>query len=136
MKKKMKEKVELLRVQEQKLTSKDREANELKCRVENLEQELNVAKQKMHDMELELNDTKQKMDDAKHKIENNQQVIAWLNKQASSSSRETLAINTPAVGNTSSTSSLSRYLPQQSMITPDPSLLHPQPTPFISRRPV
>lgn len=151
MKKKMKEKVELMREQEQKLTSKEREANELKHSVERLELELNVAKRKMQGMEQELNDTKQKMDDAKQKIENNQHVIAWLNKQASSSSGAALAINTPAVGKPLSTntpavvntSSLSRYLrhtsienSQQATITPDPSLLHPQPTPFISRRPL
>jgi len=111
----------------------------LKRSVEELGKELSTAKQKMQGMERELNGAKQKMEQDDKKLQNNQQVIAWLNKQASSSSGAVLAINTPAVGQTSSSSSLSRYLPslprQQSMITPDPSHLHPQPTPFLSRRP-
>eukprot|EP00984_Skeletonema_dohrnii_P019812 scaffold9537_cov111-Skeletonema_dohrnii-CCMP3373.AAC.5 len=139
MKKKMKEKVELVREQEQKLTSKERETTELKRSIEELGKELSTAKQKMQGMERELNGAKQKMEQDDKKLQNNQQVIAWLNKQGSSSSGAVLAINTPAVGHTSSSSSLSRYLPslprQQSMITPDPSNLHPQPTPFLSRRP-
>lgn len=147
MKKKMKETNELMREKEKKLASTERDAAELKRNVDRLERDLSSAKQKMQGMEHELNGAKQKMEEDKKKLENNQQVIAWLNKQASSSSGAVLAINTPAVGprvgHTSSSSSLSRYLPslprqidpKQSMITPDPSHLYPKPTPFISRRP-
>mmetsp|Transcript_27889 Transcript_27889/g.43851 ORF Transcript_27889/g.43851 Transcript_27889/m.43851 type:complete len:725 (-) Transcript_27889:241-2415(-) len=143
MKKKMKEKVELLREQEKKLTSTEREANELKRNVDRLGKDLSSVEQKMQGMEHELNGARRKMEEDKKKLENNQQVIAWLNKQTSSSSGAVLAVNTPAVGHTSSSSSLSRYLPslprqidpKQSMITPDPSHLHPKPTPFLSRRP-
>ena len=149
-KKKMKEKVELMREQEQKLTSREREANELKRGVEGLEQELNVAKRKVEDMERELKDAKQKMEEDKKKLENNQQVIAWQNKQANSGT----AIHTPAIGHPCSSSSLGRYLPYQKFcqlgisvpfakgseamqFTPDPSLpqqMHPEPTPAVTRR--
>ena len=146
MKKKMKEKAEQLREKEHKMTAQQHEVNELKRNVESLEQELNSAKRKMQVMELELNGTKHKMEEDKKKLENNQQVIAWLNKQTNSSNGARIAMTTPTVSHMSSSSSLSRYLPsvprqvhpQQTMITPDPSHLHPQhpqPTPFIPRRP-
>jgi spindle assembly abnormal protein 6 len=140
MKKKMKEKIELMREQEQSFALKEREVNELKHSVHGLGDQLNDSKRKIESLEELMREKEQalklkesEVDELKRRLENNQQVIAWLNKQNGSVPS---SINAPLVGNPSS-SSLSRYLPTRGFhVTPEPSLpqrLHPLPTPSIKR---
>lgn len=145
MKKRIKEKVELLREQEQALTSKEREAAELKRSVQGLGDQLDESKRKMENLEK----MAKRKDDAlaskdfeiaelKRRLDNNQQVIAWLNKQTSGGTSNGAVLpplSTPMVNTNPSSSSLSRYLSGFQQITPDPSSLPQQPHPLPTKSP-
>ncbi|KAL7538309.1 hypothetical protein ACHAXR_008451 [Thalassiosira sp. AJA248-18] len=159
MKKRIKEKVEIIREQEEVLITRDKEKTELTHRVKGLEDNLQRIRAENESGSQELNYARKQMEDDKKRLENNQQVIAWLNKQVNKSSggamwqggrtasnvagTATKAFPTPAsMGH--QVSSLSRYLPNatltatQSYVTPEikasngvpQQQLHPGPTPY------
>jgi spindle assembly abnormal protein 6 len=142
MKKRIKEKVELLREQEQALSSKEREVAELKRSVQGLGDQLDESKRKMENLEKmvkgkdeTLASKDNEITELKRRLDNNQQVIAWLNKQTSGGAGLPPSMSTPMVNsNPSSSSSLSRYLNGFQQITPDPSLPQ-QPHPLPSKSP-
>lgn len=81
MKRRMKEKMEALGRQEDALRARDEATAELKCRSQKLEE----AVQRMHAekgaVTQEVRDLREQVEMDKKKLDNNQQVIAWLNKQ-------------------------------------------------------
>ena len=146
MKKRIKEKVELLREQEQALTSKEREAAELKRSVQGLGDQLDESKRNMENLETMLKGKDEalaskdnEITELKRRLDNNQQVIAWLNKQTSGGTSNGAVLppsisSTPMVNSNPSSSSLSRYIGFQ-QITPDPSSLPQQPHPLPAKSP-
>ena len=74
MKKRIKEKVEMIREQEDVLVVKEKETAELKSRVRGLEEDLQRAQTEKAAMSRDLTDVKQQAEDDKKKLENNQQV--------------------------------------------------------------
>ena len=79
MKKRIKDKAEMIREQEDVFVAKEKEMTELKRRVQELAVELNCTKSEKADLERELNDAKHQIQDDKKKLENNQQVCSVLN---------------------------------------------------------
>ncbi|KAL7432547.1 hypothetical protein ACHAXH_007012 [Discostella pseudostelligera] len=158
MKKRMKDKVEMIREQEDIFVAKEKELTNLKSRVQGLAEELKCTKSEKDALARELNDAKHQIQDDKKQLENNQQVIAWLNKQMSSGGAmwngTKAASNTPntvhAFPTPAATGSQVATLPrfnmlsagstfQRSYVTPDvnsvagmPQQLHPEPTPYYS----
>ena len=147
MKKRIKEKVELLREQEQALSSKEREVAELKRSVQGLGDQLDESKRKMENLEKmvkgkdeALASKDSEITELKRRLDNNQQVIAWLNKQTSGGTSNGAvlppSISTPMVNSNPSSSSLSRYLNRGfQQITPDPSSIPQQPHPLPAKSP-
>ena len=78
MKKRIKEKVEMIREQEDVLIVKEKETTELKCRVKSLEEELQKSKTEKSNMSRDLSTAKKQAEDDKKKLENNQQVSCLL----------------------------------------------------------
>ncbi len=82
MKKRMKDKVEMIREQEDVFVAKEKEITELKRRVQELAAELNSTKSEKAGLERELNDAKHQIQDDKKKLENNQQVRSVMIRPA------------------------------------------------------
>ncbi|KAL3791006.1 hypothetical protein HJC23_002995 [Cyclotella cryptica] len=131
MKKRIKEKVETIREQEEIIRSREKEAEEFKRQVQGLEDDLRRAQDEKHCAIKELVSATAMMDENAKKLENNQQVIAWLNKQVdkNTSSGVVWHGNTPKPplsrydpktapsSHPAISSSLSRYLPKSSFAT-------------------
>jgi uncharacterized membrane protein (DUF106 family) len=74
MKKNIKEKVEMIRGQEDILVVRDKETTELKHRVRGLEEKVQRIQTEKDAMSRELTEARKQMDEDKVKLENNQQV--------------------------------------------------------------
>ncbi|KAL7552117.1 hypothetical protein ACHAWF_015329 [Thalassiosira exigua] len=147
MKKRMKEKVAMVREQGDVLVAKEKETSELKHRSRGLEENLQRFQKEKQTLSRELNVARAQIGEDKKKLENNQQVIAWLNKQLNNSSGGAMwkggrPSNTAM---SSQTASLNHHLPRasatpyrRSYVTPEfketsegvSQQLHPEPTPY------
>ena len=78
MKKRIKEKVEMIREQEDVLIVKEKETTDLKSRVKRLEEELHKSQTEKSTMSRDLSTAKKQAEDDKKKLENNQQVSSCL----------------------------------------------------------
>jgi chromosome segregation ATPase len=74
MKKRLKEKVEMIRESSDVLVVKEKESSELKGQVRSLEEKLQLVQSEKDATSRELNDAKRQMKEDKTKLENNQQV--------------------------------------------------------------
>ncbi|KAL7470302.1 hypothetical protein ACHAXS_010536 [Conticribra weissflogii] len=81
MKKRIKEKVDTIREQEEALVEKENEVKEWKSKTQKIEESVLKLKTEKDDALRELKTSRQKMEADAKKLENNQQVISWLNKQ-------------------------------------------------------
>jgi spindle assembly abnormal protein 6 len=83
MKKRLKEKVEMIREQEDVLVVKEKETSELKVQVRGLEDKLQRTQSEKDATSRELNDALRQMKEDKKKLENNHQVISYLYRRHS-----------------------------------------------------
>jgi peptidoglycan hydrolase CwlO-like protein len=133
MKNRIKEKAEVIKQQEETIRDVEKNVTELKHRVESLSGDLKRTQAEKDAALNELAASRKMMDEASKKMDNNQQVIAWLNKQLQTGKNpssgvvwqgatpkappprhESLAAARPDVNQGSlsaRSSSLSRYLP-------------------------
>ncbi|KAL3823562.1 hypothetical protein ACHAXA_002903 [Cyclostephanos tholiformis] len=144
MKKRLNEKVKIIREQEDILVVKEKETSELRVQVRELEEKFQRTQSEKVAASRELNDALRQIKEDETKLENNKQVIAWLNKQLSSGGAVRWQGGTIATSKTEFPTPVatapSRYMPssvtsphQQSYVTPDIRAvagLHPGPTPY------
>jgi chromosome segregation ATPase len=81
MKRRMKAKVDMLRVHEEALVSKDMEVSSMHARMEEIESTIEGLRNELSNKEKQVEEMKIALIDQKKTLESNQQVITWLNKE-------------------------------------------------------
>ena len=120
MKKALKEKVDIIKVQEDSLTKHSQENSTLSEEAKKIESELKQARDDIEGLEIEVKTLRLRSEEDQTKLANNQSVIAWLNKQAQNptpgrpAARSLASLPPAAVSSALPTPSQSRPQPQTS----------------------